>query len=111
RLSIERRRLLAEWLSLVRLEFPAVHDCDLLLCKFRGKRRAQRAHNHFLRQRVIVAARRGPVDSAAMAPERRTDGADACPARSLLLPQLLSRAAYFALVFRLVRSGVASSEI
>src|SRR4029077_9261181 len=111
RLSIERRRLLAEWLSLVRLEFPAVHDRDLLLCKFRGKRRAQRAHNHFLRQRVIVAARCGPVNGAAVAPGRWADGPDSRSPRSLLLPQLLSRAAHFALVFRLVRSGMASREI
>ncbi len=78
---------------------------------FDGQRRTQRAHNHFLRQRVVVPSRHRAVHRAAVAPERRTNRADARAARALLLPELSARAADFALVLRLVRSRALSRQI
>src|SRR5207237_10165221 len=67
-----------------------------LLCE----RRDDRAALHFARQRVVVAARRGPEPRAAMAPDRMPDGADPRAARALLLPGLASAAADERAVFR-----------
>src|SRR5229473_793648 len=98
-------------LGLVRFERPRIHDCQLLLRQFCRERRAQRAEQHLLRQRVAVIARLWSVDRAAMAPERRTNRADTRAARTLLLPELAARAADFALVLGLVRAAAQSAQV
>src|SRR6266481_6321864 len=86
-----------ERLRLVRLERPGIHDRQLLLREFCRKRRAQCAQQHLLWQRIAVIARPWSVDRAAMTPERRPDRADAGASRTLLFPELATRATYFAL--------------
>src|SRR5580658_5995985 len=102
---------LAERLGLVRFQLPAIHHGQFLLRHFRRKRRAQRAQNHFLRQRVVVTARHRAVHGAAVPPQRRPDRADARAPCALLLPQFLARAGNFALVLRLVRSGALAPQM
>src|SRR6266851_5542105 len=98
-------------LGLVGFERPSVHDRQLLLRQFCRERRAQRAQQHLLRQRIAVIARLWPVDRAAMAPERRTNRAHARAASALLLPELAARAADFALVLGLVRTAAQPAEV
>src|SRR6185437_7571999 len=95
----------------MRLELPTLHNRQFFLRQLCGQRRTQRTQNHLSWQRIFVAARHRAMDRAAVAPERRTDGADSRAARSLLLPKLPARAAYFALVFRLVRSRAPASQM
>src|SRR5271168_2594936 len=101
----------AERLGLVRFQLPAVHHRQFLFRYFCGERRAQRAQNHFLRQRVVVAARHRAVHCATVPPQRRPDRSDARAPRALLLPQFLARAGHFALVLRLVRSGALAPQM
>src|SRR6185437_6511085 len=51
------------------------------------------------------------VHRAAMAPQRRSNRADAGAACALLPPELLARTAYFALVLRLMRSSALARHI
>src|SRR5260221_6707256 len=51
------------------------------------------------------------MNRAAMAPQRRPDGADTCAARALLLPELAACAAHFALFLHFLRTAAKSSEI
>src|SRR6267378_715220 len=97
--------------GLVRLQSPRIHNRQLLLGQFCRERRAQRAQQHFLRQRVAVIARPRSVDRAAMTPERRADRADARAARAFLLPELAARAADFALFLDLVRAPAQSAQV
>src|SRR5882724_9969522 len=97
--------------GLVCLECPRIHNRQLLLRELRRERRAQRAQQHLLRQRVTVIARLWSVDSAAMAPKRRANRADARAAGALLLPELAARAADFALVLGLVRARTQPAQI
>src|SRR5258708_8409286 len=98
-------------LGLGLFERPSVHDRQLLLRQFCRERRAQRAQQHLLRQRIAVIARLRSVDRAAMAPERRANGAYTRAARALLLPELAARAADFALVLGLVRAAAQSAQV
>src|SRR6266404_5022935 len=100
-----------ERLRLVRLERPGIHDRQLLLREFCRKRRAQCAQQHLLWQRIAVIARPWSVDRAAMTPERRPDRADAGASRTLLFPELATRATYFALFLDLVRAPAQSPQI
>ena len=59
---------------------------------FEAMRRAERAHQLLLRERVLVAAGLRSVDRTAATPERSTDRTDTSAARALLLPQLLAGA-------------------
>ena len=77
-----------------------VDDHERPILNFLGERRDNCAALHFARQRVVVAARRGPEDRAAMAPDRIPDGADPRAACALLLPGLASAAADERAVFR-----------
>src|SRR5713101_4464048 len=98
-------------LGLVRLQSPCIHDRQLLLRQFCRERRAQRAQQHLLRQRVAVIARLWSVDGAAMTPERRADRAHTRAARALLLPEFAPRAADFALVLGLVRAAAQPAQV
>src|SRR4029077_3146731 len=66
---------------------------------------------HLPRQPVGVAAWTRPVHRSAVPPQRRPNRPDARPPRPLLLPQLASRAADFALVLRFVRPGALSRQV
>src|ERR1700733_1026964 len=91
-----------EHLGLVRIERPLVDDRQLLVGEFGRKRRAQRAEQHFLGQRIAVIARLRSVNRSAMAPERRPNRADARAAGALLPPKLAASAANFTLIFGLM---------
>ncbi len=69
RLTFELGQRLAERLGLVRVERPGLDDGQFFLRQLRGQRRAQRAGNHFLRQRVTVFARRGAMHGTPVTPE------------------------------------------
>src|SRR5438309_2306122 len=98
-------------LGLVRIQFPRIHNRQLLLCQFCRKRRAERTEKHLLRQRVSVIAWLWSVNRAAMTPERRPDRADARAARTLLLPKLAACAADFALFLDFVRACTQSTQV
>src|SRR2546430_12304388 len=98
-------------LGLVGIQSPGIHNRQLLLRQFRGKRRAQRAQQHLLWQRVAVIARLWSMDRAAMTPERRADRAHTRAARTLLLPEFAARAADFALVLGLVRAAPQPAQV
>ena len=72
----------------------AVDHHQLAVLQLRRQRRAQRTQQLLARERVVIGAWLRPVDRAAMPPQRRTDRRDTRPARALLLPQLLARAAH-----------------
>src|SRR6266852_2778446 len=98
-------------LGLVRLERPAIHHCQFLLRELGRERRAQRAQQHLLRQRVRITPRARTVHRASMPPQRRADRADARASRALLLPELAARAAHFALFLGLGGASPQAVEI
>src|SRR6266478_4273700 len=97
--------------GLVRLQSPCIYNRELLLGQFCRERRAQRAQQHLLRQRVAVIARLWSVDRAAMTPERRANRAYTRAPRALLLPELAACAAHFALLLDLVRAPAQSAQV
>src|SRR5204862_7023556 len=97
-------------LGLVRIQFPRIHNRQLLLCQFCPKRRAQRTEKHLLRQRVAVIAWLWSVNRAAMTPETRPAPADARAARAPLLPKLAACAADFALFLAFVRACTPTAQ-
>src|SRR6266404_8237282 len=97
--------------GLVRLQSPRIYNRELLLGQFCRERRAQRAQQHLLRQRVAVIARLWSVDRAAMTPERRANRAYTRAPRALLLPELAACAAHFALLLDLVRAPAQSAQV
>src|SRR6266478_2579733 len=105
---VERR---TQRFRLVRVKRPRIHNRQLLFRELRGKRRAQRAEEHLLRQRVTVIPRVLSMNRAAMAPERRTNRTDARAAGALLPPELAARAADFAFVLGLVRARAQTAQI
>src|SRR5258708_8445246 len=90
--------------SLWRFQWPAIHHGQFSVSQFRGQRRTQCAEQHFLRHCIAVTARTWSVHRAAMPPQRRPDGANACLASALLLPELAAGTGNFALFFYLVRA-------
>src|SRR5271169_3056582 len=72
------------------LEFKALHDGQLAVGSFYSKCGTQCSEKFFLGECIGVAVGLGPVDGAAVAPERRTDGADAGASRAFLPPELFA---------------------
>src|SRR5690606_18872139 len=73
--------------------------------------RAQSADLHLFRELVGIVSGLRSVNRAALAPNRRTDRADASAAGAFLLPQLLARTADFTATLGLVRAGAAASHV
>src|SRR6266436_1758201 len=88
----------------MRLKLPTIHHGQLFISQLRRQRRTQCAEQHFLRHCIAVTARTWSVHRAAMPPQRRPDGANACLASALLLPELAAGTGNFALFFYLVRA-------
>src|SRR5277367_598644 len=100
--AVQLAERFTQTLGLVRFEIQRIDHGQPLLRQFRGQRGAQRAQKHFLWQRVAVIARLRSVNRSAMAPQRRSNRANARAARALLPPQLAASAAHFALVLGFV---------
>ncbi len=80
----------AEELGLGLGNFERIDNGELAVGNLRSDRRAQRAHQLLLRERILVAARLRSVDRTATTPERSADRTNAGTASSLLLPELLA---------------------
>src|SRR6202167_4850015 len=71
-------------------ELQAIDYGQLAIGQLRGQRGAQGAEQLLAGKGVVIAARLGSVNRAAVAPERGAHRAYTSPSRTLLLPQLLA---------------------
>src|ERR1017187_2069356 len=96
---------LAELFALRLLHLEALYNDQLAIGQFGRQRRAQRAQQLLARKSVIVGAGLWSMYGAAVPPQWRANGADTRASRALLLPELLTRAAYQLLVLGGVGTG------
>ncbi len=102
--AIQLAKRFAERLGLMCFQLPAVNHNQFFFRQLHGKRRTQRAQNHFPRQAIRIFVRHRAMNRAALAPERGADGTDTRASRALLFPKFASGTGNIGAALGLVRA-------